>query len=191
MTPQALQRFRLLVADAHQAAPSEAIRLLVEGLRVAAAPPGDEPLRGLPLMVAIEDERVRAAVRAVEHGIRSGMAADIVPSLRGVAAEHPLDEPLQAALIRCLHAAGRPAQGLTVYGRTRDRLRDEIRIGDAGGVSLRLRHTGRSRTAARVPAGVRSCVDAVADRQGQEAYTSNSESWPAGQPVLAVKLSRT
>ncbi|GAA1569376.1 hypothetical protein GCM10009827_108930 [Dactylosporangium maewongense] len=28
-------------------------------------------------------------------------------------------------------------------------------------------------------------------RRRQEAYTSNSETWLAGQPVLAVKLSRT
>ncbi|GAA5193260.1 BTAD domain-containing putative transcriptional regulator [Rugosimonospora acidiphila] len=124
--PNDLQRFRSLVADAHRSAPPESTTLLVEALRLAAAPPGDEPLRGLPLMVAVEDERVRAAVLAAQHGIRCGMAADVVPGVRGVAAEHPLDEPLQAALIRCLHAAGRSAEALTVYGQTRDRLRDEL-----------------------------------------------------------------
>ncbi|RSM53319.1 hypothetical protein DMB66_38930 [Actinoplanes sp. ATCC 53533] len=124
--PSDLLRFRSLVADAHQATPVEATRLLIEALRVAAAPAGDEPMRQLPLMVAIEDERVRAALLAVQHGIGSGMAADVLVGLRGVAAEHPLDEQVQAALVRCLHAAGRPAESLVVYARIRDRLRDEL-----------------------------------------------------------------
>jgi hypothetical protein len=28
------------------------------------------------------------------------------------------------------------------------------------------------------------------DRAGQPAYTSNSDTWPAGQPVFAVNVSR-
>jgi DNA-binding SARP family transcriptional activator/tetratricopeptide (TPR) repeat protein len=124
--PNDLQRFRSLVAEAHQAETHGATRLLVEALRIADAPPGDEALRRLPIMVAIEDERVRAGILAAQQGIRSGTAADVVAGLRGVATEHPLNEPLQAALIRCLHAAGRPAEALDEYGRTRDRLRDEL-----------------------------------------------------------------
>jgi DNA-binding SARP family transcriptional activator/tetratricopeptide (TPR) repeat protein len=124
--PSDLLRFRSLVADAHEAGPEEATRLLVQALRVAPAPPGEEPLRELPVMVAIEDERVRAAVLSAEYGIRSGMAGDVVAGVRGVAAGHPLDEPVQAALMRCLHADGRAAEALAVYARTRDRLRDDL-----------------------------------------------------------------
>jgi DNA-binding SARP family transcriptional activator len=124
--PSDLQQFRSLVAEARLADPPEATRLLVEAMEVAAAPPGDEPSRELPLMVAIEDERVRAAVLAAESGIRSGTAAAVVAGVRGIAVAHPLDELVQAALIRCLHAAGRAAEALAAYAQTRDRLRDEL-----------------------------------------------------------------
>jgi DNA-binding SARP family transcriptional activator len=124
--PSDLQQFRALVAEAHRAEPAEATRLLVEAMQVAGAPPGDEPLRELPLMVAIEDERVRAAVLAAESGIRAGLAATVVAGVRAIAVAHPLDELVQAALIRCLHAAGRGAEALAAYALTRDRLRDEL-----------------------------------------------------------------
>jgi len=125
-----LMRFRSLVADGMAArqsgAVADAVRLLVQAMRIAAAPAGDESFRNLPLVVAIEDERVRTVVTAAEQALLCGMAAEVLPALRGVAAEHPLDEAVQVALMRCLHAAGRPGTALALYDQVLDQLREDL-----------------------------------------------------------------
>jgi DNA-binding SARP family transcriptional activator len=125
-----LLRLRGLVTDALEArqagASAEATQLLVQAMAIAAAPPADEEFRNLPLVVAIEAERVRAAVTAAEQALLCGMAADVLPALRGIAAEHVFDETVQVMLMRCLHAAGRPWEALESYDRVRDRLRQEL-----------------------------------------------------------------
>ncbi|MEU5941316.1 BTAD domain-containing putative transcriptional regulator [Micromonospora sp. NPDC047548] len=125
-----LLQFRSLVAAAGSAqrtgSVDEATRLLVQALGIAAAPPADELFRDLPMVVAIEDERVRVAVTAAEHALLCDMASDVLPGLRGIAAEHALDETVQASVMRCLNAVGRPWEALTAYDRVRERLRQEL-----------------------------------------------------------------
>ena len=58
--------------------------------------------------------------------IRRGRHLDVLADLQRVAGEHPLREPLQACLMRALHQAGRPAEALAVYARTRQHLVDEL-----------------------------------------------------------------
>ncbi|MBF6133938.1 winged helix-turn-helix domain-containing protein [Nocardia otitidiscaviarum] len=61
-----------------------------------------------------------------EAEIRLGAGADLVAELTEVVARHPLRERLAAALMRALAAAGRGAEALTVYQRTREALADEL-----------------------------------------------------------------
>lgn len=58
--------------------------------------------------------------------IRRGRHLDVLADLQRVATEHPLREPLQVHLMRALHQAGRPAEALAVYARTREQLVEEL-----------------------------------------------------------------
>lgn len=51
---------------------------------------------------------------------------DVVPDLEALLAEHPLDEPLAALLIRALRHNGSPARALDAFDRIRRRLADEL-----------------------------------------------------------------
>ena len=125
-----LLRYRSLVVAAGSAqragSAPEATRLLVQAMDIAAAAPGDELFRDLPMVVAIEDDRIRVAVTAAEQALLCGMAADVLPGLRNIAAEHALDETAQASLMRCLNGVGRPSEALATYDRIRARLRQEL-----------------------------------------------------------------
>ncbi|GAB3853095.1 BTAD domain-containing putative transcriptional regulator [Dactylosporangium cerinum] len=125
-----LLRFRGLIAAAESAlrggAAESAVELFAQAMEVAQAPAGDEAFRELPMFVALEDERVRAAVASADAALSCGLAAEVLPGLRRVAAEHPLDETIQASVMRCLAAAGRPADALATYDRVRERLREEL-----------------------------------------------------------------
>jgi DNA-binding SARP family transcriptional activator len=125
-----LLQFRSLVMAAGSAqragSADEATSLLVQAMDIAAAPPADEAFRDLPVVRAIEDDRVRAAVTAAEQALRCGMAAEVLPSLRSIAAGHALDETVHASLMRCLHGVGRPSEALSVYDHIRERLCQEL-----------------------------------------------------------------
>ncbi|NSC21388.1 AfsR/SARP family transcriptional regulator, partial [Streptomyces albus subsp. chlorinus] len=63
----------------------------------------------------------------------------VLPTVRQLAAEHPLDEPLQALLLRALRDAGRAAEALAAYEDIRARLAE--RLGTDPGAELRALHT--------------------------------------------------
>ncbi|MFC9328468.1 BTAD domain-containing putative transcriptional regulator [Kitasatospora sp. NPDC057015] len=116
------------------------------------APGGDEPaaellrealdlwhgacaLANLPetdLRHAVADRLDRHRTRALEcwaeRLLRLGRGADAIPDLDRAAAADGLYEPLAALLVRCLHQAGRFADALTVYRRTRHRLAEELGV---------------------------------------------------------------
>jgi DNA-binding SARP family transcriptional activator/tetratricopeptide (TPR) repeat protein len=125
-----LMRFRGLTAAAESAlrgsAAESAVESFIQAMEVAQAPAGDEAFRDLPMFVALEDERVRAAVASAEAALSCGLAAEVLPGLRRVAAEHPFDETVQASVMRCLASAGRPADALATFDRVRDRIREEL-----------------------------------------------------------------
>lgn len=56
----------------------------------------------------------------------AGAAADLVPELESLVAEHPLHERFGALLMRALHTTGRTADALTVYARTKGALAEEL-----------------------------------------------------------------
>ncbi|MEU1540574.1 BTAD domain-containing putative transcriptional regulator [Actinacidiphila glaucinigra] len=97
----------------------------------------DLPDRGSAAARA-EDLRLSATYRRIEACLALGRAAELLPQLRGLVAEHPLHEPFRAQLIRALHATGRPADALAAYEDTRLALAE--RLGTDPGPELRTLH---------------------------------------------------
>ncbi|MFF4212858.1 BTAD domain-containing putative transcriptional regulator [Streptomyces sp. NPDC001796] len=102
----------------------------------------------------LEELRLGAVQDRAEADLALGAGSDLVPELRALLAAHPLSERLYELLMRALHAAGRPAEALTVYEQARRTLADELGADPSPGLSALhqelLRGTGPSR-AARVP----------------------------------------
>ncbi|WP_203923238.1 AfsR/SARP family transcriptional regulator [Rugosimonospora africana] len=94
-----------------------------------------EPLAGAPRGPA-QDVAVRALARAqlaatTRYGrllVAAGRAPEALDVLARFTVDHPLDEPLQAAFIEALAAAGRQAEALRTHERLRRRLAEELGI---------------------------------------------------------------
>ncbi|MEU1790947.1 BTAD domain-containing putative transcriptional regulator [Streptomyces sparsogenes] len=82
--------------------------------------------------------RLVALHRRIDADLALGRAADVIPELRGLVVDHPLDETFHAQLIRALHASGRTADALAAYETVRRSLAD--RLGADPGADLRALH---------------------------------------------------
>jgi DNA-binding SARP family transcriptional activator/tetratricopeptide (TPR) repeat protein len=134
-------RFEDLVTSAWQADDATAAENLTSALRLWRGPfLADVP--GRQLHEAYEGRLDELRLTAVEQlGARLialGRAAEAVARLRTEAADHPLREPLVAKLVLALHRAGRQAEALDLYGRTRAHLADELGVDP--GPELRAAH---------------------------------------------------
>ena len=104
----------------------------VEQLRCALELWRGEPLTGLTgdwpaRMRRLWRQRyLAAAVALAEAELEIGEPASSLASLTELADEHPLDEPLQAAVMRALRATGAPASALARYESLRRSLREEL-----------------------------------------------------------------
>ncbi|MGW0738116.1 AfsR/SARP family transcriptional regulator [Streptomyces sp. NPDC002851] len=119
--------------------PGKAVALLDEGLGLWRGPvladlpsPGAEAKRW-------EARRLDARRTRLAAMLRLGHAAEVLPELTELCAEHPLDEPLQALRLRALRDAGRGAEALAAYDETRRLLAE--RLGADPGAELRALHT--------------------------------------------------
>ncbi|MFG2818476.1 GNAT family N-acetyltransferase [Kitasatospora sp. NPDC048365] len=74
----------------------------------------------------LEELRLAAVEAAAEAALLLGRPQAALSLLRQPAAEHPLREAPLALLLRALHASGRSAEALALYGRTRVRLAEEL-----------------------------------------------------------------
>ncbi|MDW5325050.1 AfsR/SARP family transcriptional regulator [Plantactinospora sp. KLBMP9567] len=125
-----LHRFRRLVDRARDAAASD--RKRAELLACALKLWHGEPLTGLPGQWAARSRhvwiqhRLDAVVAWAHAEIGNGNVARVIGTLTELAAEHPLAEPLTAALMRALHAAGRQADALQLYDRLRRELAEQL-----------------------------------------------------------------
>jgi DNA-binding SARP family transcriptional activator/transcriptional regulator with XRE-family HTH domain len=81
-----------------------------------------------PAVTALLDEHAGAVIRYADLARDAGQPARAMPLLRRAAAEYPLHEPLQAALMATLAAAGRQADALDVYRGVRRHLAEELGI---------------------------------------------------------------
>ncbi|MGW0582931.1 BTAD domain-containing putative transcriptional regulator [Streptomyces sp. NPDC002920] len=127
-----LLRFRALRDTARRTADApRALELLTEALAlwhgpVAAGIP--EPARAHAAFTAVERELLAAAREAADAALGAGTPETALPHLRRAAADHPLDEPVHAALVRLLAAAGHRAEALAAYDAVRARLAEELGI---------------------------------------------------------------
>ncbi|MEU7857665.1 BTAD domain-containing putative transcriptional regulator [Nonomuraea sp. NPDC049141] len=79
-----------------------------------------------PAGVRLAELRLSATEERLELELAEG--TDILGELRPLAAAHPLRERLQGLLMRALYAAGRQADALDAYERTRSTLADELGV---------------------------------------------------------------
>lgn len=126
-----LLRFERLVGEADGAAPADAVRLLSEALGLWSGEPLQD-LAGEPFAQAeirrLEEVRLAAIEQRVEAELELGRHAQVVPALEAMVRANPLRERLCAALMRALYGAGRQAEALDVYRRTRLTFVDELGI---------------------------------------------------------------
>ncbi|GAA4681741.1 AfsR/SARP family transcriptional regulator [Streptomyces youssoufiensis] len=74
----------------------------------------------------------------IDAELALGHGTDVIPELRELIAQHPLDEPFRAQLIRALRAADRSADALAAYEEARRTFAD--RLGTDPGSELRHLH---------------------------------------------------
>ncbi|WP_182899673.1 BTAD domain-containing putative transcriptional regulator [Microbispora sp. H10830] len=124
-------RFEDLVGQARAADPAARADLLRSALALwRGAAMADIALRdsdAFDAVVARLDElHVAALGDRVDADIRLGRGSELVSELTELVAAYPLREGFVAALMRALAEAGRTAEALTVYQRTRERLAEEL-----------------------------------------------------------------
>lgn len=126
-------RFEALLAEGSGLAgrddPARAVAVLREALALWRGEPfGD--LADVALLHAEADRLTELRLAGLEElhaaELAAGHAAAIVPELAELAARHPLRERLQGLLMTALYRAGRQAEALEVYRRTRLALVDEL-----------------------------------------------------------------
>jgi DNA-binding SARP family transcriptional activator len=126
-----LFRFEGQVAEAEQASPDRAARLLRDALALWRGPPLAD-LAGesfaQPEIRRLEEIRLAALEQRLEADLALGHHARLVAELESLVRQHPLRERLRAALMRALYVAGRQAEALNVYRETRQTLVDELGI---------------------------------------------------------------
>jgi DNA-binding SARP family transcriptional activator len=128
------QRFRDLVAAATRARragrPESAAATFGEALALWAGPPlADVPgLAGHPAVSALGTERYAALVGHGQALAAAGQWGEAVATLREAATTQPLDETVQAWLIRGYQALGRRAEAVAVHQDLRRRLATELGV---------------------------------------------------------------
>ncbi|TQM85249.1 DNA-binding SARP family transcriptional activator [Saccharothrix saharensis] len=127
-------RFRSLVARADPARagdPHHAAELLGRALALwHGRPLADVPvLAGHPGVVTLDGERRAALARYAEVMIGAGAARDVLPALVEHAAEHALDEAMQALLVRAYTASGQRDRAFDTYNAVRRNLTEELGVG--------------------------------------------------------------
>ncbi len=139
-------RFAALVGEGRQAlasgAPDRAVELLDEAVGLwRGRALADVP--ATPLVAAeadrLEESRIEALELRAEASLACGRHAEVVPEVRRLLVDHPLQEKLWALLIRALYGAGRQAEALEVYEQARNRISDELGV-DPGAELRQLYH---------------------------------------------------
>ncbi|MGW3042994.1 BTAD domain-containing putative transcriptional regulator [Kitasatospora sp. NPDC001159] len=129
-----LTRLEGLVTEAgtaHRAGePAEAVRLCSQALDLFRG----ELLAGLPGPLAelerlrLAERRITVAQRKAEWQLRLGQCSEAIAELIALSAEHPLNEPVAAMLMRALYRSGRQADALAVFERARRRLAGDLGV---------------------------------------------------------------
>lgn len=86
----------------------------------------------------LEAERLQAITESMGIGLALGRHEELIPELAKLCEQHSFHEDLRAAHMLALYRAGRQAEALEVYRKTRELLREEL--GLEPGPALRRRH---------------------------------------------------
>ncbi len=124
-----LDRFERLVEEARESEPKSAAALLRTALALWRGPPLGEfayEAWALTEIGRLEELRLAALEDRFEADLATGRAGEIVGELEAVAREHPLRDRLNAQLMIAFYRAGRQAEALLHYRRTRAMLLDEL-----------------------------------------------------------------
>jgi len=124
-------RFESALADARRASPPERSRLLRQALDAWRGPPLAEftfASFAQSEIHRLEELRLVAIEQRIEADVEIGQAADVVPELQALVADHPLRETYWRLLMLALYRAGRQAEALDAYQSARLRLVDELGI---------------------------------------------------------------
>lgn len=130
-------RFEQLVAQARQAPPTEAARLLEEALALWRGPAyeGFEDVEVARIeAIRLEEARLAAVEQHTEALLAAGRAAEAVPLLEAFVAGHPLRERARATLLRAFVALGRQADALGGYQAYRTRIAEELGLEPSRGM---------------------------------------------------------
>ena len=94
-----------------------------------------DPLADVPelpgyrvLLDQFEESRIQALEGRIEAELELGRHREVVQELRGLAAAHPLREPLHGQLMLALYRAGRQAESLEAYQALREHLTEELGV---------------------------------------------------------------
>ena len=146
--PDALDaaQFVGLVTEGRQAlaagAPDRAVELLTEALELWRGPAlADVPATALVAAEAdrLGQSRLEALELRAEASLACGRFAEVLPEVRRLLADHPLQEKLWALQMRALYGAGRQAEALEVYEQARNKIADELGV-DPGADLRKLYH---------------------------------------------------
>jgi predicted ATPase len=133
-------RFERLVGQANTDGDPQRVGLLREALALwRGAAMQEVGLQESPAFEAavtrLEGLRLTAMEDRFDAEISLGHGAELVTELTDLVAAHPVRERLVAALMRALVAAGRDAEALLVYQRTREILAGELGVDPSPGLS--------------------------------------------------------
>jgi DNA-binding SARP family transcriptional activator len=112
-----LLRFERLLAEARQADPEAASRLLRDALVLWRGPALAEFSEPFAKVEAgrLEDLRLAAVEARIDADLREGRHAELVGELDALLVEHPHRERLRGQLMVALYRSGRQAEALEVY----------------------------------------------------------------------------
>ncbi|WP_043678630.1 AfsR/SARP family transcriptional regulator [Streptomyces xylophagus] len=196
-----LLRFRALRQRAEQAVrdgePPTATGLLIEALALWRGPAASgiaAEVRSHPAFAALDDEHLAAVKEAAELALEAGpgLGARVLVTLRQAAAQHPLDEGLQARLILVLAATGHQAEALDVHRTVRTRLADELGVQPGPELQAALQrvlgHTHAQRGSARPVEGAEETAETGEERPGAVA-TIRPAQLPVDLPAFTGRRS--
>ena len=124
-------RFEQLVDQARELEPAKAVTTL----RAALALWRGRPLEDVTFaadsredVARLEDRRLWAVERRIDHELSLGRAELVLPELQGLVAAHPYREHFRAQLMLALYRTGRQTDALAAYRDARSRFADELGI---------------------------------------------------------------
>ncbi|MGC5011099.1 BTAD domain-containing putative transcriptional regulator [Streptosporangium sp. DT93] len=124
-----VHRFRALLAEARNGDDERRVELLSRALAMWRGPAlsgaAPEEVRE-NVCRGLDESRLTAVEDLVEARLRLGRHESLLEELLALAAEHPRRPRLTGGLMQALHRAGRTAEALEIYERTRQRLSEEL-----------------------------------------------------------------